>query len=114
MLRSLGKPETLMAKKKKKKAKSKPKTGDIQTVIVKKTVAPTRADAKRLVKDHFKKRTYTSRETPTTWRFRQRPPDCFKPKDYGQKCIPIRGVKNGVCLVYATLKRGARKRKSCR
>ena len=107
----MGKPETLMAKKKK---KTKPKEGDLQTVIVKKTVARTRAGAKRLVKEHFKKRTYTSRETPTTWRFRQRPPGCFKVKDYGQKCITIRGVKNGVCLVYAKFKPGARKRKSCR
>ena len=87
--------------------------GVLQTVIVRKEVAPTRKEAKRLVKKYFKKRTYTSRGTTNTWRFRQRPPDCFS-VFFGQKCIPIRGVKNGVCLLYGKLKKDASKRKSCK
>lgn len=91
----------------------KKREGVLQTVTVNKAVAEGRKDAEKLVKKHFKKRTYTSRETKNTWRFRQRPPECFS-KFFGQKCIPIRGVKNGVCLLYGKLKKGAKKRKACR
>lgn len=98
-----------MAKKKRKRKGE----GVIQTVTVRKEVAPTRKGAERLVREYFKKRTYTSRETTNTWRFRQRSPECFS-RFFGQKCIPIKGVKNGVCLLYGKLKKGASKRKSCR
>lgn len=85
----------------------------LQTVTVKKSLAPTRAKAKRIVRK-MKKRTYTSRETPNQWRFRQRPPDCFKKEGYFAKCFDKGGVSQGVCLVFGELKRGAKRRKACR
>ena len=85
----------------------------LQAVTVKKTLAPTRKKAERIVRK-MKKRTYTSRETPNQWRFRQRPPDCFRKDGYFTKCINKGGVPKGVCLVFAQLKRGAERRKACR
>ena len=46
---------------------------EIQTIIVKKTRAKTREQATKIAAEYGK--TYTSRETPNTWRFRQFPPD---------------------------------------
>ena len=87
-----------------------------QTIIVKKAIAPTRKEAEKIAR-RFADRIYTSRydKRIKAWRFRQRPPDCFvEENSYGQKCIPLRGVKNSVCIVYARLKRGAAKRRACR
>jgi hypothetical protein len=95
-------------------ARKRKHKGELQTVIVKKEVARTREDAKGLVGRYLKKRTYTSRETANAWRFRQRPPDCFRERTYGTKCFTVRGVSKGVCLVFGDLKRGARKRRACR
>jgi len=83
----------------------------LQTVLVKKTAAPTLKEAKKLAAQHAD-RIYTSRETKNTWRFRQRPPGCFTegPNTYTTVCI--RGGK--VCLVYGRLKKGAKARKACR
>jgi hypothetical protein len=83
----------------------------LQTVLVKKSAAPTRAAAEKLARPHAD-RIYTSREDKNYWRFRQRPPGCFTegPFTYTTKCI-----RNGkVCLVYARLKKGAEARKACR
>ena len=85
----------------------------LQTVTVKKTLAPTRKKAERIVRN-MKKRTYTSRKTPNQWRFRQRPPDCFRKDGYFTKCFEKGGVQKGVCLVFAQLKRGSERRKACR
>ncbi len=89
------------------------KDGALQTVTVKKKLAPTRKAAKSIVKE-MKHRTYTSRETKGEWRFRQRPPGCFVKGSYGTKCFNKYGVKRGVCLIYATLRAGAKRRKACR
>ena len=91
------------------------KNGALQTVIVKQAVARTRKQAAKVVRK-LGKRTHTSRfdRRLKAWRFRQRPPSCFEESSYGQKCFNKRGVKNGVCLVYARFGRGAKKRKSCR
>lgn len=96
-------------------AKKRKKNGAMQTVVVKKEVAKTRAEARKIA-EKFAERIYTSRfdEPRQEWRFRQRPPDCFVERSYGQKCVDYRGVKNGVCMVYAKLKKNARKRKACR
>ncbi len=84
----------------------------LQTVLIKKTLASTREKAKKLARK-MGYRTYTIRETKNTWRLRQRPPDCFRGK-YGTNCFDKGGVKRGVCLVFATPKKGAKRRKSCR
>lgn len=77
-----------------------------QTVIVQKSAAKTRAKAAKLARK-YADRIYTSRETSTSWRFRQRPPDCF---------LTMKTVcfKDGICLVVGKLKRGACSRRSCR
>ncbi len=84
----------------------------LQTVLIKKTLASTREKAKKLARK-MGYRTYTIRETKNTWRLRQRPPDCFRGK-YGTHCFDKGGVTRGVCLVFATPKKGAKRRKSCR
>lgn len=96
-------------------AKKRKTNGAMQTVVVKKALAKTRAEAKKIA-EKFADRIYTSRydEPRKEWRFRQRPPDCFLERSYGQKCINYGGVRNGVCLVYAKFKKSARKRKACR
>lgn len=83
--------------------------GALQTVIVKKTAAPTRAAARRMAKRHADQ-LYTSRETGTSWRFRQRPPACFVKGSFRTRCIR----KGKVCLTYGTLKRSVKDRKACR
>lgn len=83
----------------------------LQTVLVRKSAAPTLEAAKKLARPHAD-RIYTSRETKNYWRFRQRPPGCFTEGPYTYKTECIRGGK--VCLVYARLKKGAQERKSCR
>ena len=70
-----------------------------QTIIVKKTVAKTRKQAAALAKPHAE-RLYTSRETSQSFRFRQRPPEDFKPKTF--KTIQ---VEPGVSIVIGKLKR---------
>lgn len=79
-----------------------------QTVIVKKAVAPTRGAAKRLARPHADRIT-TSRETGQSFRFRQRPTDCFVEGTYRTAKLP-----NGVSIIYGVLKRGAQNRKSCK
>jgi hypothetical protein len=76
---------------------------DMQTVIVDKSVAPTRKDATEVARD-FAKRIYTSRETKTSWRFRQRPPGDFVKGTFRTRPIRARGVS----LIYGRLKRGAK------
>lgn len=76
---------------------------DLQTVIVSKDVAPTRAKATTIARE-FAKRVYTSRGTSDSWRFRQRPPKDFVEKSFRTRTIPGRGV----ALVYGRLKRGAK------
>ena len=96
-------------------AKKKRKNGAMQTVTVKKAIAETRGEAQTIA-EKFADRIYTSRydKPRREWRFRQRPPDCFVERTYGQKCINYKGVKNSVCMVYAKLKKTAKKRKACR
>ena len=105
----IGTPAVAKAKTKKKRRPE----GALQTVLVKKKLATTRKGAKQIVRG-LKRRTYTIRETKGEWRLRQRPPDCFVPGTYGTKCFDRFGVKRGVCMVFATLKKGAKRRKACR
>lgn len=85
-----------------------------QTVIVRKSAAPTRKAAEKLARRHAD-RIYTARETEKSWRFRQRPPDCFVRRKRGLSfrtfCVP---PDRSVCIVYGELKKGAEKRKACR
>lgn len=76
---------------------------DLQTVIVDKSVAPTREGAAKVARE-FGKRIYTSRQTKTSWRFRQRPPGDFVKGTFRTR--PIRG--RGVALTYGRLKGGAK------
>lgn len=85
----------------------------LQTVLIKKTLASTREQAKKLARK-MGYRTYTIRETKNTWRLRQRPLECFRKTGYGTNCFDKGGVKRGVCLVFATPKKGAKRRKACR
>lgn len=85
--------------------------GAKQTVIVKKTAAPTRREAGRIAR-RFADRIYTSRydRARREWRFRQRPPGCFVKSTFRTWCKPGKDV----CVVYGRLKKGAEKRSSCR
>lgn len=76
---------------------------DLQTVIVDKSVAPSREAATDIARE-FAKRIYTSRETSTSYRFRQRPPGDFVKKSFRTRQIPGMGVS----LVYGRLARGAK------
>ena len=84
--------------------------GAKQSVIVRKTLARTRAQAERIARRHAD-RIYTSREQKGEWRFRQRPPDCFVENTFRRFCVPPKGE---VCIVYGRLKPGAERRKACR
>lgn len=79
---------------------------NLQTVIISKKIAKTREAAKRVARE-YASRIYTSRETKTSWRFRQRPPDDFRKGSFRTKKI-----HDGVSLVYGTLKRSAKKKKN--
>jgi len=73
---------------------------NLQTVIVTKKVAKTRAAATKVARK-YANRIYTSRETKNTWRFRQRPPEDFDKKTFRTFKIPD---VEGVSLVYGDLK----------
>ena len=75
---------------------------NLQTVIVSKETAKTLAAAKRVARE-FSNRIYTHRETTTSWRFRQRPPEDFKKDSFRTKKID-----GGVSLVYGQLKPSAK------
>lgn len=79
-----------------------------QTVIVKKSVAPTRKAAKKIAKKHAD-RIYTSRETGQSFRFRQRPVSCFIEGTFRTAKLP-----NGVSIIYGVLKREKENRKACK
>lgn len=76
---------------------------NLQTIIVSKELAPTRAAAEKLARPHAR-RIYTSRETKSSWRFRQRPPSDFVKGSFRSFPIPDPG-KSGIVLVYGKLKR---------
>lgn len=78
-----------------------PRTTDLQTIIVQKSVASTRKKAERIADKHAKRAIYTSRETGKSFRFRQRPP-----KDFVKTSFRTVKVEPGVSLVFGTLKRG--------
>jgi len=73
---------------------------NLQTVIVSKDRAATRAGATKVARAHAN-RIYTSRETDTSWRFRQRPPTDFVKGSFRTFTIP---GEAGVSLVYGELK----------
>jgi len=79
---------------------------NLQTVIVSKETAKTRKAAERVARE-FANRIYTSRETATSWRFRQRPPEDFRKDSFRTKKID-----GGVSLVYGTLKASAKKKRN--
>lgn len=70
-----------------------------QTVIVHKTHAKDRKTAQGIARG-FARRMYTSRETSTSYRFRQRPPGHFVEGSFRTKKTP----KKGVTIVYGKLK----------
>lgn len=78
---------------------------NLQTVIISKDIAKTREAAAKVARE-FANRIYTSRETKTSWRFRQRPPDDFRKGTFRTKKI-----QDGISLVYGTLKASAKKKK---
>jgi len=77
---------------------------NLQTVIVSKGLAKTRRKATTVARK-FANRIYTSRETKTSWRFRQRPPSDFVKGTF--RTFPVPGVE-GVWLVYGKLKNPGR------
>jgi hypothetical protein len=80
---------------------------NLQTIIVSKTVAKTRAKAERLARPHAR-RIYTSRETSKSWRFRQRPDTDFKKGTFHS--FPLPGhLHHGITLVYGDLKASKKK-----
>ena len=72
----------------------------IQTVIVSKTKAKTRAAAEKIAEKLLGKKVKTSRETETSFRFRQ-----FPPEEIVKGTIGTKQVKQGVSIVTAR-KRG--------
>jgi len=72
----------------------------VQTVIVSKDVADSRAKATKIAHAHAS-RIYTSRETGSSFRFRQRPPGDFKPGSF-----KTRQIREGVSVVTGELKKG--------
>ena len=70
-----------------------------QSIIIAKTHASDRDKAKEVARG-FADRLYTSRETSTSYRFRQKPPAHFVEGSYRTKSIP----KKGVTIVYGQLK----------
>jgi hypothetical protein len=80
-----------------------------QTVIVRKSAAGSRSAAEMVARRHAD-RIYTSRETSSGYRFRQRPPSCFTTGSLRTFCVP----GGEVCIVYGTLKKSAERRKACR
>ena len=81
-----------------------PGTYDLQTVIVKKSFDGqdrTREDAAEIADRHAKRALYTSRETSTSFRFRQRPPT-----DFIKSSFRTKNIGDGVSLVFGRLKRG--------
>ena len=69
-----------------------------QTIIVSKTVAPTKEKARAIAK-RYADRIYTARETSTSFRFRQRPPSDFVAGSYKTS-----KPRKGVAVVYGELK----------
>lgn len=80
-------------------------SANLQTVIVSKGVAKTRMRAERLADPHAN-RIYTSRETKSSFRFRQRPPSDFKKNSF--RTFPVPG-HSGIALVYGELKSSKQK-----
>lgn len=80
-------------------------SANLQTVIVSKGVAKNRTKAERLAGPHAN-RMYTSRETKSSWRFRQRPPSDFKKSSF--RTFPVPG-HSGIALVYGELKSSKQK-----
>jgi len=70
----------------------------VQTLIFAKKQFPTRDSAKKWAKDHGYK-TDTIRETSTSWRIRQRPPE-----DFVQTSFRIQRFTTGVQAVIGHLK----------
>jgi hypothetical protein len=79
---------------------------NLQTVIVSKETAKTRKAAERVAWE-FANRITTSRETATSFRFRQRPPEDFRKGSFRTKKID-----GGVSLVYGVLKASAKKKRN--
>ena len=77
----------------------------LQTIIVSKETASTRNAAKRVAAEFGP--ISTSRETTTSFRFRQRPPEDFREDSFRTKKI-----EGGVSLVYGTLKAGKKKKRN--
>ena len=85
---------------------------NLQTIIVSKKIAKSRAAAERIARS-YANRMYTSRETKTSWRFRQRPPEDFRKGSFRtKKILDEKGKAIGVSLVYGTLKRQKKKKKN--
>lgn len=92
---------------------------NLQTIIVYKEYVPdkgarkgkcvkrTRAQAKKIAEQFKFRNIYTSRETQTSYRFRQRPPEDFVASSFRTKRLP----EFGVSLVYGRLKKGKSKKK---
>jgi len=72
-----------------------------QTVIIDKSLTKDREEAKSLARP-FTDKMYTSRETGSSFRFRQRPPSKFVPGSFRTK-----QVKPGVSIVYGELKKAS-------
>lgn len=65
----------------------------VQAIIVSKTIAETLGEARKIARSHGSSNK-TSRETETSFRFRQRPPSDFK-----EGSFKTYSIANGVSLV---------------
>lgn len=74
---------------------------NLQTIIVSKNLAKSRSRAEAMALP-YARRIYTSRETSSSWRFRQRPPTDFIKDSFRSFPLPN---EPGIVLVYGKLKR---------
>lgn len=79
-----------------------------QVIIVKKTAAKSRRAAARLARPHAERRA-AAQETGASFRFIQRPTNCFIPGTYRTAKL-----SKNISIVYGVLKRGAKNRTACK
>lgn len=76
-------------------------SSSLQSIIVSKRIAKTRNAAEKIARK-YANRIYTSRETGSSWRFRQRPPTDFVKNSFRTFQYP---GEDGIAFIYGKLKR---------
>lgn len=80
-----------------------------QTIIVRISPFVTALEDAEEIAHRFADRLYTVRVTPTSFRFRQRPPECFV-----KGSLRTKRIDDDVSIIYGRLKRSVSKKRSCK